>query len=463
MKKRIALVFPRLKYPGGDFSLGLAYVGAYLRKHVADLELSLIDTTYHPRLDHVRERLRVLQPDIVGIYTDTLMYEDAVKVAAICKQHGAQVILGGPHATLLPESTIANAEVDAICLGEGEETAREYLECFYGERDFERVRGIWFKRGGAVVRNQPRAPVADLDSLPFPAVDLFETERYIEAFVQLDSYKPNLRGMSLIVSRGCPFRCTYCQPTLTSLFGAKVRMRSPRNVVDEIKELKARFNLGAFYFQDDTLTVYGSWLREFCALLIRESVGIVWACNTRADTWSIELLTLMKQAGLVKLKVGIESVTDRIRNGIYEKNVTLDQITGLIREANALGIQVAGFFMLGAPTETLPEIRDTIRFAVRSGLAEANFNITTVLPGTFLEARARECGWLLPETTGGCDYYKVSRPGLAAGDLSPKRLERLRRTAVLLFYLRPGRLMPIVRSLFTGMGVRRLLIKLRRF
>lgn len=463
MKKRVALVFPRLRYPSGDFSLGLAYVGAALRKHVDDLELSLIDTTFHPHLDYVGERLRQLQPDVAMIYADTLMFEDAVKVAQICRRQGVHVILGGPHATLLPESAIAPAAVDAICLGEGEVTAREYLECFYGGGDFEGVRGVWFKRGGAVVRNPPRAPVADLDALAFPAVDLFETENYIAAFLQLDSYKPNLRGMSLIVSRGCPFRCSYCQPTLTAMFGAKIRMRSPRNVVDEIKELKRRYDLEAFYFQDDTLTVYPGWLREFCALLVHERVGIVWACNTRADTWSVELLTLMKQAGLVKLKVGIESVSDRIRNGIYRKNIGLDQITGLVGEANALGIQVAGFFMLGAPTETLEEVRDTIRFAVRSGLAEANFNVTTILPGTFLEETARELGWRLPETTSGYDYYKAARPVMAAGDLSPRRLERLRKTAILLFYLRPRRLIPLVGSLFTGTGLRRLLVKLRRF
>jgi radical SAM superfamily enzyme YgiQ (UPF0313 family) len=463
MAATVALIYPRFKYPSGDFSLGLAYIGAYLNKHLPDVDVTLIDTTHHPSLGYLRNRLAASKPDVAAIYADTMMFEDAVKVAFACKEHGIRVILGGPHPTIAPEQTLSVSAVDAVCIGEGERTAKEYVACVLEDGNLENVKGIWFKRNGDVIRNPPRPYIEDLDDLPFPAVGLYETERYIKGFVQLESYRPNMRGMSIIASRGCPFRCGHCQPTLSLLFGPRARIRSPRNVVDEILHLKARYRLEAFYFQDDTLTVFKGWIREFCTLLIEEQVGMTWACNTRADTCDGELLALMSRAGLVKVKVGIESVTDRIRNGMYNKNVSLRQVDLLIREARSIGVQVAGFFMLGAPTETVEEINDTIRYAVRSDLVEANFSITTALPRTGLWDASREQGWKLPERLDEYDYYRARRPSAARGEVSPARLEQLRRKAILMFYLHPKRIRRTLAMPLGRAGVARLMVKLKRW
>lgn len=463
MAARVALIYPRFRYPSGDFSIGLASLGASLRERIAGVEVSLIDATFDPSLEHVRERLVAARPTVAAIYADTLMFEDAVGVARLCKGLGIPVIVGGPHPTILPEQCLAVDAIDAVGIGEGEETLCEYVACVGEGRDAGAVRGLWFKRDDAVVKNPPRPPAGDLDALPFPAVDLYDVERYIQAFVQLDSYRPGLRGMSIVASRGCPFRCGYCQPTLTLLFGPTVRMRSPGNVVAELLRLKERYRLDAFYFQDDTLTAFRGWLQEFCELMVRERVGMVWACNTRADTCAAELLPLLREAGCVKVKVGIESVTDRIRNGIYRKNVTMEQVDGLIRAAARAGIQTAGFFMLGAPTETVREMNDTIRYAVASDLVEANFSIATALPLTSLWETARREGWSLPETSRGYDYYRAARPSLVGGDASPRALERLRRKAVLQFYLHPKRVGKLAASLFSRAGATRLMVKLRRF
>jgi len=463
MAIKVALIYPRFAYPSGDFSIGLASIGASLRKHIAGIELSLIDSTFHPGLSHVRGRLAAERPDIAAIYSDTLMFEDAVKVARACKELGALVIVGGPHPTILPELTLAVDAIDAVGIGEGEETAREFVECVSEGKNLDSVRGIWFKRDGKVVKNPPRPTAQDLDALPFPAVDLYETERYIKAFVQLDSYLPNLRGMSLVASRGCPFQCGYCQPTLTRLFGSKLRIRSTKSVVEEILLLRDRYALDAFYFQDDTLTVFRDWIRDFCSRMIQERVGMVWACNTRADTCDDELFSLMRRAGCVKIKVGIESVTDRIRNGIYRKNISMGQVDALTRSASGAGIQVAGFFMLGAPTETIEEMNDTIRYAVASGLVEANFSIATALPLTDLWETARQMGWNLPDHFRSYDYYKATRPSLAHDDVSRRTLDRLRRKAVLQFYLHPKRIGKLLSSLSSRTGVTRLRMKLKRF
>lgn len=438
--RRATLVFPRFRYPSGDFGLGLASVGASLRQAFPDLGLDLIDTTHHPSMDHVRSRLREFSPQICLIYSDTLMFNDAVAVARICKDLGLHVLVGGPHPTVMPEAALASAAVDAVCIGEGELTAGEYLDQFFGQRAFERVKGIWFKREGQVVKNELRPPVADLDALPFPAVELYDVERYLADFMQLDSYRSGLRGISIVASRGCPFQCAYCQPTLRSLFGSTVRFRSPENVVAELKSLKQRYGIEAFYLHDDTLTLFKDWIERFCRLLRTEGLGLPWACNSRADTGDARILAMMREAGLVKIKVGIESISDRVRNGIYRKNISRGQIDAFLLNCRTLGIQVAGFFMLGAPTETESEVRETIRFAVRSSLVEANFSIATPLPGTGLYDCVQREGWALPRDSGDFDYYQVRRPRMSKEEVSVGKLKFYKKLANTLFYLHPKRL-----------------------
>lgn len=457
---KVSLIFPRSTYAAGDFSLGLAYIAAYLKRALSDIELDLIDTTFNPGADYVTAQLSQRPPDVVGIYMDTLMYGDALQAAQAAHAGGALVVMGGPHPTILPETVISHEHVDVVCIGEGEETFRDIVQATAGQNRLEDIAGIWYKRDGQVVRNPCRPPVQDLDTLPFPDVAMFDVERYIRNFIQFDSYNPKLRGMSMIVSRGCPFRCAYCQPTLTTMFGRKFRIRSPGHVIRELILLKERYRIDAVYFQDDTLTVSRNWIMELCHLMNAEKLDIVWACNTRADVVDEDMLQAMKQAGLVKLKVGIESVSDRIRNGIYGKNISMTQIEQLLRWARRLEIQVAGFFMLGAPTESAREIRDTIRFAASSDLQEANFSVTVALPATYLYEQAQTHSWLLPQSYGGYDYYHALRPAFTDTDLSARKLELYKKFAYLSFYLAPKRLRQTLKLICS---VRKTLQKLRRF
>lgn len=460
---KVTLVFPRLKYSSGDFSLGLAFIAAYLKREIKHVDINLIDTTFNPTLEFVSEQIGQRKPDIVGIYMDTLMHEDGLKVAEIAKSQSAFVVVGGPHASIMPQTIINNKNVDVVCIGEGEETFKEIVQEFFDSKRMDRIQGIWHKKDGNVTQNPPRRPIEDLDSLPFPDIDIFDVERYIKNFIQLDSYNPMIRGLSLIASRGCPFRCSYCQPTLTKILGKKFRIRSPENVITELKTLKKKYNLDGFYFQDDTLTASRKWIMEFCERVISEKLNIIWACNTRADIIDREMLEKMQQAGLVKVKVGIESISDRIRNGIYRKGITTSHIDRLIRNAKDLGIQVAGFFMLGAPTETKQEIMDTIKFAVKSDFKEANFSITVPFPSTDLYEMAKERDWILPEKFSDYDYYHAIRPPFTKADVSSKRLQLYKQLAYLSFYLHPKRARNTIRALWGLETITKTIQKIKRF
>ncbi len=457
------LVFPRFKYSSGDFSLGLAYIAAYVKREMPNVELTLIDTTFNPSLKYVAKRLEEDSPKVVGIFMDTLMYEDALKIAKLAKSRSAFVIGGGPHATILPDSVLENDCIDAVCIGEGEITFTEVLRECLGGKELGKVHGIWYKEDGRVVRNPAREPMKDIDQLPFPDMEFFDLETYIDNFIQFDSYRPGIRGMSTIVSRGCPFRCTYCQPTLEKVFGKKFRIRSPQSVFEELKLLKAKYNVEAVYFQDDTLTVSKKWIAEFCNIMVESDLNLVWACNTRADIIDEQMLRQMKEAGLVKIKVGIESMCDRIRNDVYRKNVSSEQIRNVIDAATGMGIHVTGFFMLGAPTESLADVKETIRFATHSRLDEANFSITVPLPGTHLYETAKEHNWKVPDRLCDYDYYHAARAPMADGDISNKKLERYKQWAYICFYFHPKRWWSSFRTALGIKGMRKALQKLKRF
>lgn len=460
--KKIALIFPRFRYPSGELPTGLATIAAYIREQVDDIDIDLIDTSFHPSVVYVETRLVRFKPDITGIFMDVLLAPNALKAAAIAHRHGSLVIAGGPHATMAADDIIKEPDVDAVCIGEGEITFTEYIEAFYGDQNFESIRGLWYKDDGRVKKNQPRPLIGDLDTLPSPAFDLFEMEQYIDNFFQLDSYHPDARGISMTVSRGCPYDCAFCQPTVQQTLGRKVRIRSPRRVVEDIHHLQKTYAINAFFFADDLIAVVPGWLEQFSAELTDRNIKIAWACNTRADTLSFETLKKMKAAGLVKIKVGIESVCDRIRNGIYNKKISDNDISQLLENTKKLDVQVFGFFMLGAPTETITEVWRTIRFAADADLTEALFSVTTPTPGSWLFDDLVTRGWRPPPDLEDYDFNRVRRPAMGNNEISPARLAILKKIAYVYFYLHPKRIRFVLRSLNSPKGIKKLLLKLKR-
>jgi radical SAM superfamily enzyme YgiQ (UPF0313 family) len=455
--EEVVLIYPRFAYPS-DYSIGLAHIASYLRESLP-FNVSICDTTFNPSLSYVHDFLKKKMPFVVGIYASTIMLTDALMVAQIAKGLGAKVILGGPHPTVMPESVIKERAVDAICIGEGEIAFKEFVEATSKKGDYEGIKGIWWKRGEDVIKNPGSVPISDLDSLPNPAIDLYNVERYIDSFFQLDSYNPSLRGLPFIAGRGCPFSCTYCQPTLNTIFGKKIRIRSPENVVSEIKLLIDRYKIDSFYFHDDTFTIFHKWLVRFCELLTKEGIKLPFALNTRADTTDRDQLLMLKETGMVKLKVGIESISDRVRNGIYKKKVSEVQIKNLLSWCKELKIQVAGFFMLGAPTESSREVWKTILFATTSCLLEANFSVATPLPKTSLYDMAKENGWRLPENPAEFDYYQVKRPKMAKGEIGITFLWISKKIANIIFYLAPHRFLITLKQI---LKIKKFLMKLGR-
>jgi len=456
----IALIFPRTRYPSGQPPLGILSLAAYVRRE-SDAHVDVFDLTFRKKpFDYLRQGLSARRYDVVGLSVMTSMVRDAERASAIAHQTNPQALVmwGGPHATVLPDDTLALPHVDAVAIGEGEKTL---LELVQRSGDPGGVSGMWYKTAdGGIVRNPPRPLIEDLSSLPWPARDLVDIKTYTRAWYSLTAADPALLGTSVITTRGCPYACTYCQPTLRQLFGRKVRRRNVNDVLDELVHLKETYGLNAFMFEDDTFIIHRPWVKAFSARLKEMNLGFRWGCNVRADLVTHDLLRTMAEAGLVQINMGIESGTQRILDQIYDKRITLEDVQQAVRIAKSLGLKIGGYFMIGAPTETEEEIERTIDFAAQLPIDEAAFNITTPLPGTRLWDQTRD---LVGGDIAEFDYYHTSVYN-SPKVLPAKKLQHLKRKAYLKFYLLSPRRVPNVLKWSTSpLGIHKMMLRMKRF
>lgn len=452
---KVILVFPRFKYRSGDPPLGIAYVASYLREHVKDVELSILDTTFNPSFENVKSVLEREKPDIVGIYFDTIMFNDGMKVVNLAKELGIFVVAGGPHATVMPESLID--KIDAVVIGEGEITFKEIVENY---PNLQTVKGIWYRKDGEIFKNPSREPTENLEELPYPARDLLLMENYIKNWHLLDSVDPRLTGTNIVASRGCPFNCSFCQPTLRMLFGNRVRRRPVEDVVREMRDLKEKYDVKGIFFHDDTFTSNREWVIEFCNMVKQEKLDVLWGCNSRVNTLDAELMEIMHSAGCRDFHIGVESGSQRILNEIYNKGIKLKDVRRIMTIARCSGIHTLSFFMIGAPTETEKEIEETIKFACSLDTDEISVSITTPLPKTHLYDIVNQ-NYKISENFGDFDYY--SSRAFEDENLSFKRLKYLQRKALLMFYLNPKHSAYLLKHLSSLRGINKMITKVRRF
>lgn len=291
------------------------------------------------------------------------------------------ICIGGPHPTIFPEEVVSDPDIDFVVLGEGELSFLELVKSLMTHEDFENVPGIGFSKRGSVVINPPRLPIENLDLLPFPARHLLPMDVHI-GFNFLYYGKP---ATTMIASRGCPFNCSFCQPTLRKIFGRKSRRRSPENVVDEIEYLIKKYDIKLIIFHDDTFTLNRKWVMDVCDEIIKRNLKIKWICNSRADTLDERLLKKLKEAGCVELRIGVESGNQWILDNILKKGITINQVRDTFKLIRKCGFKRAwAFFMVGSPGETRDMIQDSIRLAREIKPTHVNISITLPLPGTEL-------------------------------------------------------------------------------
>ncbi|MBC8428832.1 MAG: radical SAM protein, partial [FCB group bacterium] len=340
-----------------------------------------------------------------------------------------------------------------VYAGEGEIAFERFLS---GE-DFKDIPGACYMKDGTIHRNEGLLVTEDLDTILIPDRSIFEMDNYFDTWYSMDRVDPSLRGTSIMATRGCPFKCTFCQPTLSEIFGKKIRKRSPESIIEELKYLKTAYNINAFMFEDSTFILDKKWVHEICDSMIKEELNLKWCCNVRADLLTAELIDHMKEAGLSKINMGVESASQRVLDDIYHKGITINGVKNALRLAKEREIFVQGYFMLGAPGETVEEMKMTIKFAASEPFDDALFDITTPFPHTEIWEQTKE---LINRDYSDFDCFHTSVYTLEG--ITPEGIERMKKMAFWKFYMHPSRIFTTLKTLLGPKYLKRTLLKARR-
>lgn len=383
--------------------------------------------------------------DVLCVSALTMNYEDGLEMAKIARQANPECItvFGGIHPTIFPDDVMLNKEVDFVCMGEGEYTVLELIQTIEKNEKFDKIQGILYKDGGKVIRNESRPLIQNLDELPFPARELLPMSEYLSAKVGRVAWELPSPSTSIITSRGCPFRCTFCSSHLT--FGRRIRFRSPENVVNEIEYLIDRYRIKGISFVDDTFILDSKRISAFCKEIRSRGVDIEWMCMGRVDTVSKDMLIDMKKAGCVSTGYGIESGSQRVLDEYIKKGITLNEAEKAIKITKEAGITSVAYFMIGTPGETLDDINKTIDFAKKLNPDAVNFSITIPMPGTEMFDTANKIGNIKANSFRDFDFSKY--PIFESHDLPKGKVFELHSRADREFYFRINYLMSQIFSI----------------
>jgi radical SAM superfamily enzyme YgiQ (UPF0313 family) len=335
--------------------LGLPIIAATLKAHGHD---ALI---YNPQMAPI-DWDDVYSSDLVGLSSTTSTTTTAYEYADELRERGIPVVVGGSHVTFMADEALEH--VDYVARGEGgEQLMLELIEALAGDRELDSIAGLSFHRDGEAVHNPLRQRSDDLDALPFPDLRLLVgSER--------------LTTIPIMTSWGCPFACNFC--SVTAMFGRKYRFRSAESVIAEIKDKRP----GRIFFYDDNMAADRKRLKKLLRMMIDEDLVIPWSAQVRTDVVKdAELLELMRASGCELVYLGLESVSQATLDS-YDKAQTVEDIVEGIRRLHDYGIRSHGMFVLGADTDDVQTVRDTVTFAIDNHIDTVMLNILTPLPGT---------------------------------------------------------------------------------
>lgn len=411
---------------------GLAWLAAAARE--AGFEAAILDAAAETLdLEGTLARIGAHRGAVLAMTATTLSLHRAEAVAAEARRRGlvSAVLLGGPHASAVPEATLAACpSVDLLVLGEGERTLVEILPEIL-DRGIAAARGAagTFCRDadGGFVQGPPRPPIENLDELPLPAFDLLpDLTRHYQTSALRSRHFP---GSSLVTSRGCFGRCTFCS---RSVFGRKVRAFSADYVMAMIRSLVDGWGIREICIYDDNFVADPRRLKRFCELLRAAPFRLTWTCNARVDVVTEESLRRMRDAGCWQISFGVESGVQEILDREC-KGITLEKVRATLAVCRRLGIRTKGFFMVGHPGETRETMEATRRFALELPLDDFQMSFLTPFPGTELHDEAGTWGRLDDDWPRMNMWTPVFVPeGLTADDLVAAQKRAIRS-----FYLRP--------------------------
>ncbi len=399
----VILIYPRtlwdIKNVTTRLPLAALYIGSTLQAH--GFSVQVIDQRVDDGWEDTLRGALAERPLWAGISAMTgMQIKWGLDAAQIVRRADPTIpiVWGGVHPTILPEQTLAHPLVDLVAVGEGEMTALELSQALRDgvpQTDLTPIAGLVWRRNNETVFNAPRS-FTPMDDLPPLDYGLVEIEHYVLSEV------PGERSLQITTSRGCPMRCGYCYLTVVP-DGRRYRAESPERTVEHIERLVKQFNLNAVHIIDDEFFTQRSRARRVCELLLERDLDLTLRTNCRIDyidRMDADDLTLFRRAGFKHLYLGAESGNDRVLE-LISKGITSEQIARANQKLKQAGIAPKFSFMGGFPTETVAEVKDTMRLMVQ--LVEENADAYTTpvqlyspYPGTALFDRCRQTGMDMP-------------------------------------------------------------------
>lgn len=376
--------------------LGILYLSSMLKKF--GHQVTVCDMNVLRTIDPDREKWLkqyIDEYDIIGLSGLIVTYKEQRRYLDFIMEHYKDfgkplLISGGGLATSVPEFTLRNMpELDAVCIGEGEYTIVDIADNGISEK----VAGIAFMRDGKLTFTKQREYIKNLDEIPFP--DWQALGEYIEIYLKNpiwgasagNSSKINYvakRSMNMIVSRGCPHSCSFCYHYV---FGRNYRLRSVRNVIDEISTLKELYDIDFVGFVDDNTTANRQWILDFADALEELNIRIHWGGSARVDQVDPFMLRKLRSSGCEWIGFGIESANPDILRAM-KKKITPEQAKVAMQMVRDAGIYANATFIAGYPGETIETLRDTARFMRRNNCLNSMF-YATPYPGTELYEKCK--------------------------------------------------------------------------
>ncbi len=383
---------------------------------------------------HISRYVKEYNPDIIGFGGMTneirFSYDLAEKVRKIS---GAKIVFGGAHATFEPEEVLSKYFVDFIFRGEAEIPFAEFVNKLEKNEDCRKVSNLGYKNKGKLIFNDTKWH--DFNALEMPDWDLIKLKDYRKA-----SINKKFPSAPIVTTRGCPFKCTFCAGFV--MMGRRYRMRNLNKIIDELKYLKKTQGIKEFLIFDDNFGLIKKRVMEFCDLLIKEKLDLVWSCanGIRIDTLDEEVILKMKEAGCFMINLPIEFGTQKMLD-IIKKGSNLEKMKKIAPLVEKNGLKATLYFIIGHPEETIEDIKKTIKLSLQIPASRAFFSIHTLFPGTE-------------------DYYKYKDKERWEGG---KEIERIWRKAVFRFYFRPKQLFILIKdNFFNRQQLVEFIIKLKK-
>jgi anaerobic magnesium-protoporphyrin IX monomethyl ester cyclase len=414
--RRLMLVFPPSTSIAGwepmvTTPMGIAYLASAAREagyEVACVD-AVVDAPYQETAindtvsrfgltyDQIMEKIAAWKPDLVGlscIFSNQWPATREIAKRIKAANPDAIVVAGGGHPTFLSNLCMEDAPIDFIIRGEGEESFIDLLDRIRKGRALEEVDGLVYRDGDSIRANPKVSLIKDLDSIPFPAHDLLDPERYFKLALPMGYSMMNPRSVPIVTSRGCPCLCTFCSST--HLWGKQYRTRSARNVLLELDWLVDKFRIKEIKIQDDNLTVNRGRAMEIFYGMIERPYRLSWNTPNGIAVWTLdrEILTMMKKSGCYEMTMAIESGNQKVLKDLIKKPLKLDKVREINKEARDLGIFRLSYFIIGFPGETKEQIMDTIKFARELRLDLCAIFIYNPLPGSELFEECLKKGYI---------------------------------------------------------------------